>query len=127
MSNAATTPSPSVSPHQSPPTPPPDEPPGTREGSQGLRGAGWKAEDSEEEMDPKTEAAAAAGVPEALRAEREWTDISGRKLKATVTGFADEAKRVLKVRRSDGRVFELPVERLSEKDRGFLSDALDGD
>jgi hypothetical protein len=28
---------------------PPEEPPGTRFGSQGLRGEGWKAEDSLEE------------------------------------------------------------------------------
>ncbi len=66
------------------------------------------------------EAGEAAALPDALEGEREWTDVEGRRMRAALVKFADETKRVAVLKRSDGRVFEFPVERLSEKDRAFL-------
>ena len=77
---------------------------------------------SEEEMDAKGDAS-----EQVLFDEREWTDEAGRRMVAALQKFADDGKRVLVFRRSDGRGFEFPVERLSEADRAFLSNALDGE
>ena len=82
---------------------------------------------SQEKMATAAAAAEGPADPGTLIDEREWTDVTGRKMVAALEKFADETKRVLVFRRSDGKEFEFSVERLSEADRAFLSNALEGE
>lgn len=53
---------------------------------------------------------------------RTWTDTTGRELEAN---FVSATEQAVTVRRStDGKVFEIPLERLSEADRAFVSEQL---
>lgn len=51
---------------------------------------------------------------------REWTDVEGRKVRATLTGFADPATIILKL--EDGRSVNLPLARLSAGDATYAQE-----
>ncbi|MAE54039.1 MAG: hypothetical protein CMI20_08050 [Opitutae bacterium] len=48
---------------------------------------------------------------------REWTNLDGRKIKAR---FIEGTKGQVKVRRTDGRTFKIPLDNLSEEDRKYV-------
>ena len=48
---------------------------------------------------------------------REWTNLDGKKIKAR---FIEGVKGQVKVRRTDGRTFKIPLDQLSEKDRKYV-------
>ena len=48
---------------------------------------------------------------------RVWTNQDGRTIQAR---YIDETKGMIRIRRTDGRVFKIPLDNLSEEDRKYV-------
>lgn len=65
--------------------------------------------------EPKQEPAPA--LPTAIR---DWKDVTGRPLRASLTGFTTDQKDIGIFKREDGQSFDIPIERFSNADRTFV-------